>query len=291
MLKKMVFGFVIASCSLSGASSMELLVEGPEIDLTTEDMDRAIKSVPAQQIKNALSDEGKILGYIDSMYLTLVAAQRARQVGLDGREDIQARLWKEEVNILAEAYFSEYVGLDEAALSDAAREYYMSNHMEFMKPQTYAAAHLMISDTSDAGRKQLEGIKQKLENSELSFEEAVKLYSEDQRTLDEGGKIGLFTEKMVVSEFFNAVKAADEGELIGPVETQFGLHLIRVGERTAEQLIDFEEVKPKIMEQLRQDFQTKKKENLIRALRTEDGITVNRKAIDNYVQELRARNH
>jgi len=43
-----------------------------------------------------------------------------------------------------------------------------------------------------------------------------------------GGNLGWFSRGMMVKEFENAAFSAKKGDVIGPVKTQFGYHLIRV---------------------------------------------------------------
>jgi len=53
-------------------------------------------------------------------------------------------------------------------------------------------------------------------------------YSEDPGSARNGGSVGWFTKERMVPEFAAAVFAGKPGQVIGPVKTQFGLHIIRV---------------------------------------------------------------
>jgi len=43
-----------------------------------------------------------------------------------------------------------------------------------------------------------------------------------------GGNLGWFGRGMMVKEFENAAFAGKKGQIIGPVKTQFGYHIIRI---------------------------------------------------------------
>ena len=43
-----------------------------------------------------------------------------------------------------------------------------------------------------------------------------------------GGNLGWFTKGMMVPEFEKAAFAASKGQVVGPVKTQFGYHLIKI---------------------------------------------------------------
>ncbi len=48
----------------------------------------------------------------------------------------------------------------------------------------------------------------------------------------QGGELGSFSPGQMVREFDEVVFSADVGQVHGPVQTQFGYHLIEVTERT-----------------------------------------------------------
>ena len=67
-----------------------------------------------------------------------------------------------------------------------------------------------------------------------------------------GGDLGYFERGQMVKEFDEAAFGAAPGAVVGPVETQFGLHLIKVEEHTAPGTVPLAEVEPKIREYLQQ---------------------------------------
>jgi peptidyl-prolyl cis-trans isomerase C len=57
----------------------------------------------------------------------------------------------------------------------------------------------------------------------------------------------------MVPEFEAAVAEMEAGEIAGPVQTDFGWHLIRLNEVRQSQAPSFEEMRPEIENQLRQE--------------------------------------
>jgi peptidyl-prolyl cis-trans isomerase D len=71
-------------------------------------------------------------------------------------------------------------------------------------------------------------------------------HSEDPGSKDIGGDLGWFGRGQMVAEFEDAVFAAKPGEIIGPIKSQFGYHIIKIeGFRPAHQR-PFEEVEEQI---------------------------------------------
>ena len=57
---------------------------------------------------------------------------------------------------------------------------------------------------------------------------ASKKESADPGSAKEGGDLGWFTKGMMVPAFEDAVFNAKEGDIVGPVESEFGFHIISV---------------------------------------------------------------
>ena len=83
------------------------------------------------------------------------------------------------------------------------------------------AAHILVNSEKDA-----QNILARLEKGE-SFEALAKRFSKCP-SKSKGGNLGWFVKGDMVPEFENAAFNAKKGEVVGPVKTQFGYHLILV---------------------------------------------------------------
>lgn len=59
-----------------------------------------------------------------------------------------------------------------------------------------------------------------------NFVDLAKQYSADKNNKDKGGEIGTFPKGVMIEQFDTAVFAAKAGEIVGPVETPLGYHII-----------------------------------------------------------------
>ncbi len=109
------------------------------------------------------------------------------------------------------------------------------------------ARHILVrfpQGAGDAGKetamKKIEDIRS-LIGTGAEFAEVAKIMSEDVGSGAQGGDLGWFGPGRMVPEFEEAAFAARLGRIVGPVETQFGYHLIEVTDesRVEVQLADF----------------------------------------------------
>jgi len=84
---------------------------------------------------------------------------------------------------------------------------------------TLKAKHILVEHTHE-----VEDIQKKLADGE-SFEKLAADFS-NCPSGQQGGDLGSFSKGMMVKPFEDAVLNLKEGEISGPVKTQFGYHLI-----------------------------------------------------------------
>ena len=145
-------------------------------------------------------------------------------------------------------------------ITDEEASAYFEAHKDLFKnPETASASHILVS-TNEEALSILDEI-----NNGLDFKEAAQKYSSCPSKA-EGGSLGNFTRGQMVPEFDQAVFAMTPGEMAGPVQTQFGYHLIKLDKLSKEGVSALEEVKSQVKEQCllakRQDLYLKKQEEL-----------------------------
>jgi len=82
-----------------------------------------------------------------------------------------------------------------------------------------------------------------------------------------GGDLGYFRKGDMVKSFEEAAFSLPLGVVGGPVETQFGLHLIKVVDRVDEHPLDFEEAAPQVAEFLRQEARAQRLKEWVASLK------------------------
>ena len=85
------------------------------------------------------------------------------------------------------------------------------------------------------------------------FAELAKKYSQDTGSAAQGGDLGLFGRGMMVKSFEDAAFALKAGETSGIVETEFGLHIIRVTEIQPERARPLAEVRKELTKMVQEE--------------------------------------
>ena len=154
----------------------------------------------------------------------------------------------------------EYVLLTQDALNAQAtvtpeevRKQYEANATQYTAPEERSASHILIPVKPDAkeeekaaAKKLAEDVYAKAKANPAKFADLAKEYSKDPGSAQQGGDLGSFGRGSMVKPFEDAVFAAKQGELLAPVLSDFGWHVIKVTGVRPARTQPFEEVRAQI---------------------------------------------
>ena len=153
--------------------------------------------------------------------------------------------------LLLEKVREEAVG-GEGPSDEEIEQFYEENKgTRFTIPERRCISHILFSPDEE---EEAEEVKEELDDGG-DFEELARENSQDPVSAENGGDLGCNPEGGFVPEFDEAAFDAEEGEIVGPVETEFGFHVLEVTEIQEEEEVPFEEAAPEIEEQLSQQQQ------------------------------------
>lgn len=167
--------------------------------------------------------------------------------------------------LLAKQVEEEVVDKKARATDEELRRYYEEKKGMFYRPTRYKASHILIKvdpALPEAERVKLLVKAEDLTERALAGEDFYNLayYNSDEDSKFVGGDIGYFHSGQVVKEFENAVKDLKPGDIVGPVETLSGFHVIKLTDVEPPRQMTFEETEPKI----RKILEEKRREALYR---------------------------
>lgn len=136
---------------------------------------------------------------------------------------------------------------------DEVRGYYDANPEEFTRDEQVRARHILLQvdsqRTAEAAMQELEEVREKIESGE-DFATLAAAISEDPGSKDQGGDLGFFGRGQMIREFEDAAFGARAGDLVGPIGTSFGYHLIEVVEKRPSGRIPYEDAYDQIRNRL-----------------------------------------
>ena len=131
-----------------------------------------------------------------------------------------------------------YKGLIEKELGEKVKEIKVNeDEMKayYAKFPELRTSHILIEMKPDATPEQrkaaetrAEEIYRDVKNSKRPFEELVALYSDDVLSKKVGGDVGWQSNMTLVPAYYNAALKMNVNDLKGPVETQYGFHIIKL---------------------------------------------------------------
>ncbi|MDP3419735.1 MAG: SurA N-terminal domain-containing protein, partial [Thiobacillus sp.] len=160
----------------------------------------------------------------------------------------------------------EYLTLDIASVAagmnvseQTVADYYAANAAQFGQPEQRSASHILIAagkDADAATRAQAKAkateLLQTLQKAPARFAELARSESQDPGSAAMDGSLGSFGRGMMVKPFEDAVFSMKPNEIRGPVESDFGYHIIRLDSIVAAQTAPLAAVRGAVVEELRQ---------------------------------------
>src|ERR1700730_4100169 len=146
------------------------------------------------------------------------------------------------------------------------RKQYDDNVKQYTKAEERQASHILVAVKPDATEAEKAAAKQKAEalaasarKTPAKFAELAKQNSQDPGSAGQGGDLGSFArDGSMVKPFEDAVFSGKQGDIVGPVQTDFGWHIIRITGVKPGKTQSFDEAKPQIEQDLKQLKATRK---------------------------------
>lgn len=133
------------------------------------------------------------------------------------------------------------------------QRFYNDNISQYQTPEEIRASHILLNtagkDEAEV-RAQAEDLLQQLEAG-ADFAMLATEFSEDAGTAVNGGDLDYFGRGRMVPEFETAAFALEPGQTSSIVQSQFGLHIIRVVDKKPAVTQPFEDVRPQIEDLLK----------------------------------------
>lgn len=213
-------GFMLAN-NLTGDNSeynvAHILIKDPEKNAALAQKVRA-------EIEEGLSFQQAVLAYSEA-----VDAQDGGVIGLRAEKDLP-EIWKQAVKSMDTGEVSQVIAGDNALHILKLLER-TGDKTEIIQTQV---SHILIKAESKVAKsqasKKLRDLRQRILNGE-DFDDLARIYSDDTGSAATGGSLGWVSPGQMVQPFEEAFDQIALNEISEPIDTQFGMHILKVEER------------------------------------------------------------
>jgi peptidyl-prolyl cis-trans isomerase C len=167
-----------------------------------------------------------------------------------------------------------------AVTPEQVEAFYTGNPGEFQRAERIRASHILVRIAPDADAATKEQARTKVADlltqvrAGGDFAALAKQHSDDPGSGPGGGDLGFFERGQMVGPFEEAAFGLMPGQTSEVIETQFGLHIIRLEEKQAAGAVPLSEVRPQIEEFLQGRNREEQAKMFIDALRAKGKIEI-----------------
>lgn len=230
------------------------------------------RAMRQDQLRRALGGTAIVTPAEYRRYLNLVAEQRLVSLATFGLEGVADNI-EVPADQIAEYYESnvtmfqtpesadiEYIEIrrDEIATTvdvteEALQEYYEDSKNRYLQDEQRQARHILFlqgDDEAAAEAKALSVLDRV--NAGESFEALAAEFSQDGGTASNGGDLGVLTRSQLPGELGGAIFSMEAGSIEGPIESDFGFHIIRLDEILERGPLPLAQVRGELISELRE---------------------------------------
>ncbi|MHB8919769.1 MAG: peptidylprolyl isomerase [Halothiobacillus sp.] len=299
MNKRFLSLMVVAGLSVSGllaqpvfASDADpVLVKYQGIEVKKSDLENLINlEVPKDKRVQIWSNEQTLRQLIANLFITRELAHQARMDGVTKEDKWQREYFVDRSLLISQLKADVDKRMAKVDLEKVAKEDYLAHPELFIRPKQVEAAHILIGEKgrSDAEAKALaEKVLAEVKANPADFAKLADKYSDDPSVKTNHGNLGYFGEKDMVEPFAKAAFGmTQKGEIVGPIKSQFGYHIIMLEGTRPATTLPFAEVKDKLMEQEKAKLTNQFREDAITVVKSLKGIETNETAVKALVRPI-----
>ena len=263
----------------------QLVADGPVV-VSAADFEGNILRIPEDKRGGFRMSYDRVVSVVDNVFIARSLAKKARDEKLDQDPAVQARLRQVQDAFLADLYVQkmEKASVD-VDVERRARELYAADNTSFKTEEEAHVQQILIGTacrTKEAARQIAEQAAREA-RAGANFLELAEKYSDPGETAYKGGDIGTGPVKRLVEPVRDALAKLKPGEISDPVESKFGVHVLKLIEHKPATVRPFEAVKDQVIAREKARLQRKSVEDAVNAVRNSSTVVTYRENIESLV--------
>lgn len=262
-----IFAFVASACGSapgSGPQGKVLAVVDGE-SLTEAALLKEVENLPPY-VRPILETAAGRAQFLESVITRNLLMREALRRGIDRRPEVADRIGMARKSIVLEALLRDVAEKAPGLSDEALRKIYDADPALHQVGERVRVSHMLFRDKARA----LEILRRAKAGE--PFESLMKEVAAGNGEV--AADLGEIERGNFVKEFEAAAFATKPGEVTGPVKTTYGYHVIKVYSKSPAGTISFEEMKPKLVAEQREQAQRDAFEGLIAGLRKQATVRI-----------------
>lgn len=253
----LAIALLVPALALAEGTKNKVLVKQGNTVITQDDVRHSAATYgPKEAQAQLFGDEKKLRNFIAQMFSYWKLGEEGKALKLTPEEEFQVK--DAQLRAFSKIVLERAVNAPpQPDFDKLAQETFKANPERFQEPERVRVQHVLISTKTrpDAEAKARADEVLAKAKAGTSMETLAAEYSDDPSAERNKGDLGQFTRGRMVKPFEEAAFALQkEGDIAGPVKTDFGYHIIRLVEHKAAGTVPFESVKAKLVDEERTKF-------------------------------------
>ena len=281
LLSSAIVTAVSGVCAQTAVKPDTVLVSNARAKVTYEDLIAELERLPEENRLEFMLSPKRVATVIENILINKVMAAEARQSGLQNNPKAAAEIRNQTEKVLAKYRREEIEAtVPKIDLTPLARELYLTRLKNFERPAVYSSWHALIKTkarTHDAALELARTVKEKVDAGE-PLEALARQYSDDESVTINAGFIRPTPLSYLDRGFANTLEKLKVNES-AIVETDYGVHVVRLIKMVPRNRPTFEDLKPEMLAEAEKTYQQRSLETYLNKLRSDPTMKVDSEAL------------
>lgn len=242
----------------------KVLATAGDLMITEDDLNRIIEYYEPER-KQAIEQNPQMkLMVLKQIVANSLIYRLAEESKFLERPEIKEQIKLIKEHFVTSLFLKEQVLKDISVDEEEVKNYYQMHLNEFIEvPEQVRARHILFrlppNPTEEEKKKVIERAENiiKLIKDGADFGEMAKIHSDDPGTKSRGGDLGFFGRGRMVKPFEDAVFSMKVGEISNPIQTNFGIHIIKLEDKREAKYKSFEKISDQVKKRAIEEKQKK----------------------------------
>ena len=247
-----------------------------------EDLIAEIARLPEEHRLEFLLNRQRVAVVIENILIGKIMAAEALKSGLEKKPNVAAEIRNQTEKVLTKYRREELeANAPKIDLTALAREIYLTRLKDYEKPALYTSWHTLVKTkdrTREAAMERAKLVKTKVDAGE-KLEAIAKQYSDDESTTVNAGFIRPTPLSYLDRGFANALEKLKEGETT-LVETDYGVHVVRLLKMVPKHRPSFEEMKQDLIGEADKTYKQRIIETYLSDIRSDPTVKLNEDVLE-----------